>query len=174
MAASLEEVNEWIERGKEIGATHIISVCDTFSYEDYPIFVTPGQNLNELITKYAGLNMQRVNEVIDLKPEEEIPTLHESDTVTIIEALWILARDIRSDDGVANAAIEEAATRLEKLNNRVALDIENVNDLIRYWRNEKTNAEEGNNYDAKLTAACYVDAFQTILVNHGLDRLEKE
>lgn len=33
-------------------------------------------------------------------------------TTTIIEALRILQRDIQSDDGIANAAIGEAADRL--------------------------------------------------------------
>ena len=38
-----------------------------------------------------------------------------SSTTTLISALRILARDIKSDDGVANAAIAEAADRLEEL-----------------------------------------------------------
>ena len=37
-----------------------------------------------------------------------------TDTKTLIDALRILARDIDSEDGVANAAIAEAADRLEK------------------------------------------------------------
>ena len=38
-----------------------------------------------------------------------------TETKTIIEALRILARDIHSEDGVANATISEAADRLEEL-----------------------------------------------------------
>ena len=38
-----------------------------------------------------------------------------TDTKTLVDALRILARDIHSEDGVANAAINEAADRLEKL-----------------------------------------------------------
>ena len=38
-----------------------------------------------------------------------------SSTETLIAALRILARDIQSEDGVANAAIEEAAARLKEL-----------------------------------------------------------
>lgn len=38
-----------------------------------------------------------------------------SSTTTLISALRILARDIQSEDGVANAAIAEAADRLEEL-----------------------------------------------------------
>lgn len=39
-----------------------------------------------------------------------------SDTATLISALRILARDIQSEDGVANACIAEAADRIEQLN----------------------------------------------------------
>lgn len=50
-----------------------------------------------------------------------------SSTETLIAALRVLARDIQSDDGVANAAIAEAADRLEELandNSRMAEDLE--------------------------------------------------
>ena len=40
-----------------------------------------------------------------------------SDTETLIKALEILARDIQSEDGIANAAIAEAAQRLKEFNN---------------------------------------------------------
>lgn len=39
-----------------------------------------------------------------------------TNTETLIKALRILANDIESEDGVANAAIAEAAQRLEELN----------------------------------------------------------
>ena len=42
-----------------------------------------------------------------------------TETKTIIEALRILARDIQSEDGVANAAIAEAADRLEKQQKKI-------------------------------------------------------
>ena len=38
-----------------------------------------------------------------------------SSTETLVKALRILARDIQSDDGVANAAIAEAADQLAEL-----------------------------------------------------------
>lgn len=40
--------------------------------------------------------------------------MSESSTETIISAMRILARDIQSNDGVANGAIAEAAQRLEE------------------------------------------------------------
>ena len=42
-----------------------------------------------------------------------------TETKTIIEALRVLARDIQSEDGVANIAIAEAADRLEKQQERI-------------------------------------------------------
>ena len=42
-----------------------------------------------------------------------------TDTKTIIEALRVLARDIQSEDGVANAAIAEAADRLQKQQRKI-------------------------------------------------------
>lgn len=39
---------------------------------------------------------------------------HPNSTETLIQALRILAQDIYSGDGVANAAIAEAADRLEE------------------------------------------------------------
>lgn len=47
-----------------------------------------------------------------------------SSTETLVAAMRILARDIQSADGVANAAISEAADRLAELQARVA-EIEN-------------------------------------------------
>lgn len=38
---------------------------------------------------------------------------HQTSTKTLVSALRILAQDIQSDDGVANAVIAEAADRLE-------------------------------------------------------------
>lgn len=40
-------------------------------------------------------------------------------TETLINALRILARDIQSEDGVANAAIAEAADRIEQQEERI-------------------------------------------------------
>lgn len=56
---------------------------------------------------------------------------HQTSTKTLVSALRILAQDIQSDDGVANAAIAEAADRLEfqdiQIRNLLALLEENRN-----------------------------------------------
>ncbi len=51
------------------------------------------------------------------KWEEQPMNTPRSSTETLINALRILSRDIDSEDGVANAAISEAADRLEELHN---------------------------------------------------------
>ena len=73
MAATKQEVDRWIEIGKKKGATHIISVCDTFDYEDYPVFVMPNENIEEEKKKYNRVNMQKINEVIELTKHNECP-----------------------------------------------------------------------------------------------------
>lgn len=66
MAVSRSEFEEWKIQGRNQGAKYMISVCDTFSYDDYPVYVMPGESLEERKRKYDGNNMQRINEVVEL------------------------------------------------------------------------------------------------------------
>jgi len=66
MAASLQEVTQWQTEAKRRGATHLISVCDTFDYDDYPVYVMEGDNLEELKKRYSS-NMQSINEIIEIQ-----------------------------------------------------------------------------------------------------------
>ncbi len=64
-----EEIRGWLEEGKKQGATHVIVMCDTFSYEDYPVFVQPGENAR---SKAPVGNMQTIMECYSLElPLEE-------------------------------------------------------------------------------------------------------
>ena len=60
------EIRSWLDRGLRTGATHMLVVCDTFSYEDFPVFVKVGENSRDVVVKYDGVNMQTVQEVYDL------------------------------------------------------------------------------------------------------------
>jgi alpha-L-fucosidase len=66
MAATQHDVERWIKTGKQKGATYVISVCDTFEHDDYPVYVMPEDDLDEVKKKYDGVNMQKINEVIKL------------------------------------------------------------------------------------------------------------
>lgn len=60
-----KDINEWKDRAPK-GSTHLIVVCDSFSYEDYPVFVSANEDVNTIKSKYNGVNMQRIMEVIKL------------------------------------------------------------------------------------------------------------
>jgi len=61
-----EEIKEWLLEGKEKGATHVVVMVDTFSYEDYPVYIMPGQDPRYEVSVRNGCNMQNVMEVYNL------------------------------------------------------------------------------------------------------------
>jgi len=71
MATTKQDIKEWLLRGKKEGATHVIVVCDTFEYDDYPVMVMPKDNIVEKIEEYNGKNMQRIMEVYNLSMDLE-------------------------------------------------------------------------------------------------------
>jgi hypothetical protein len=71
MSTQRENIVVWLERGKVQGATHLIVVCDTFDHEDYPVFVSPDENVREIAKKYDGVNMQRIMEVYSINKDWE-------------------------------------------------------------------------------------------------------
>lgn len=83
MGTTRDEIREWLERGKAQGATHMIVVCDTYDYEDYPVFVMPGEDVKAKHAEYNGQNMQRVMEVYsyarDLEEQLAAPRVHNLD-----------------------------------------------------------------------------------------------
>lgn len=66
MGTTREEVEQWVEAGIQTGATHLIVFCDSFSYEDYPVWVHPGEDVEAVKRKHLATPMQRVMEVVDL------------------------------------------------------------------------------------------------------------
>lgn len=71
MGTTKEDIGTWFDEGVQQGATHMIVVCDTFDYEDYPVYVKPGEDVREKYEQYNGKNMQRVMEVYSLKKSKE-------------------------------------------------------------------------------------------------------
>lgn len=65
MAANRREVDDWIEYAKNEGYKYIISVCDTFDYDDYPVYCKNKKDVQEKYPSYT-INMQRVNEIIKI------------------------------------------------------------------------------------------------------------
>lgn len=72
MGTSKEDIKEWIQRGIDQGATHMIVVCDTFDWDDYPVYVMPEEDARKKYAGYNGANMQKVMEVYNLKKDIDI------------------------------------------------------------------------------------------------------
>jgi hypothetical protein len=60
---SVTYIQSCFNRAKAQGASHMIMVCDTFDYEDYPVFVQSDLDVREEVRRMDGKNMQRVMEV---------------------------------------------------------------------------------------------------------------
>jgi hypothetical protein len=64
---SREDLERWFNAGIEEGATHMIVVCDTFDWEDYPVYVKPTESVAHRIDDFHKAEMQKVMEVYNLK-----------------------------------------------------------------------------------------------------------
>ena len=71
MATTREEIREWLEEAIEKDCSHLIVVCDTYDWEDYPVFVLPTQDVKQIFKDKNGPNMQKVMEVYSLKLDIE-------------------------------------------------------------------------------------------------------
>jgi hypothetical protein len=68
-----QEIRDWLSdsniemrlsEGQTRGdITHMVVVCDTFDWSDYPVYVASNEDVREVYGKYNGPNMQKVMEV---------------------------------------------------------------------------------------------------------------
>ena len=61
-----EQIREWLEEGKNKGATHVMVVCDQFDWEDYPVYIMPDEVVEQCFENISTQNMQKVMEIYDL------------------------------------------------------------------------------------------------------------
>jgi len=67
-----QTIRGWLEDGKQNKSlTHVIIVCDTFDWEDYPVYVSSSDDVRKIYGKYDGRNMQKVMEVYSLNKNLE-------------------------------------------------------------------------------------------------------
>ena len=72
MAASREDVDRWIEGARKMKKTFIISVCDTFDWDDYPVYCENHEELLKRIPEFHNTNLQKINEIIQIQPNGEV------------------------------------------------------------------------------------------------------
>lgn len=77
MATTKHQIYQWLIDGDRQHATHVIIVCDSFDWEDYPVFVAPQEDARTVANQYGAndcygfptlvnKNMQKVMEVYSL------------------------------------------------------------------------------------------------------------
>lgn len=66
-----DEISEWFDRGVAQGAAYLIVACDTFDWDDYPIFVKDAkEGLERKAKLLTGDNMQKLMEIYDLNADK--------------------------------------------------------------------------------------------------------
>lgn len=69
MGTTQEDISRWIKSGKDNGAKFLIVACDTFDYEDYPIYCKDAVECKKEYDNHNGKNMQKIMEVYDLSKD---------------------------------------------------------------------------------------------------------
>jgi hypothetical protein len=62
-----QQIELWLKDEQKKNITHMLVVCDTFDYEDYPVYVSKKEKVRKVYAKYNGPNMQIVMEVYSYK-----------------------------------------------------------------------------------------------------------
>lgn len=70
MTASRDEISEWFDRGKVLGNTHMVIICDTFDHSDYPVYTTSADEAR-LLADSPG-EMEKIMEVYCLDAPKDI------------------------------------------------------------------------------------------------------
>jgi len=71
MAATREDIQRWLQTGIEKEATHVIVMCDTFDWDDYPVYVSANEDIHEKLKECRNKSMAKVMEVYNLKMDIE-------------------------------------------------------------------------------------------------------
>jgi len=64
--ATKNDLRDWLKIGFAKGARYMLVVCDTYDFENYPVYVTRDQSITEMVKPYNGVNMQKIMECYDL------------------------------------------------------------------------------------------------------------
>ena len=64
MSTTPDDIRRYLRTAREKGSTHVIVVCDTYDWEDFPVYVTAAtaEDLRKKLTECSG-SMQKVMEV---------------------------------------------------------------------------------------------------------------
>jgi len=63
---SREDIKRWLETAKKQKAAFMIVACDTYDFDDYPIYCADSKECLKKYEEHNGKNMQEIMEVYDL------------------------------------------------------------------------------------------------------------
>lgn len=66
MTASLSDIKGWLKQAKDKGATHLIVAVDRFDYDNYPVYVSSKEKVEEEFTRITNSSMQDVDEIYSM------------------------------------------------------------------------------------------------------------
>ena len=72
MSTSVLQLERWFKEGLDdvrhpTPNTHMVIVCDTFDWEDYPIYVKENEDVREIAAQYDNKGFSKLMEVYDLR-----------------------------------------------------------------------------------------------------------
>lgn len=67
MSTMQQDHEIWLKEAKAQGAKWLVNVCDTFDYENYPVYCKDDKELEEAKQRYDGQNMQRIEAIVEVK-----------------------------------------------------------------------------------------------------------
>lgn len=70
MVATRNDVDRWIKEAIKNKMKFIISVCDTFEWDDFPIYCKDEEELRNEYPKHDGENMETINEIIKIEGDK--------------------------------------------------------------------------------------------------------
>lgn len=65
MAATLQDIQGWFDRGVEHDQAYMIVVCDNYDMTDYPVYVGKDEDVHAEMKRLNKASMQRIMEVYD-------------------------------------------------------------------------------------------------------------
>lgn len=116
MRESTEIVKEWFDKGNRLQTmTHLLVVCDTFNFEQYPVYVSGAEDLKAKQEQFSisNGNMQRVEEVYALNKDFVRQAIAHG-RLYEISAMQLRAAD-RVERGIRDNPPKDALKALEAL-----------------------------------------------------------
>jgi len=67
---TIDEIRDWLKSERTNDCSHMIVVCDTYDYEDYPVYIQQGSDIQKEIDQ-RNSQFSKVMEVYDLSKDIE-------------------------------------------------------------------------------------------------------